>query len=545
MLFRSNERRINVLILLVSVLGIMPLLNHFKELTLTTYISKIRQALIRSFEEKHFTRVADMDYSTLENPDVAVQQNRLGDNAPKAPVEMLDYFMRLFGAVFGVIAVSSIIASLSPLVIVMMLIIVFVNSMITKLINKRNYKIGLKISEADNVRWIYFYNLTDYSHAKEIRIFNAKDFFIKLFIRKREEIDKLWLEREWYGTRMRTIHSLTNLVQQAVLYAYAIYRVLFKNLPIGTMTIFISAASQFLNSLNYVFQVYLEIGSYCLHAQELLNFMELPMMKNQENGIVPKYSQDSVIEFRHVYFKYPNSQNYAIKDLNLKFHYNEKLCIVGENGSGKTTFVKLLTRLYDPTEGEILLNGININKYDYTQYQHLFAPAFQDFSIFDLPLASNISLSNDCDADKLNVAIERSGLSNLVNKLPKGTDTYMFKNIDKEGIEPSGGEEQKISIARAIYYDAPIYILDEPTAALDPIAEYEIYSKFNNVIGNRTALLITHRMSAVQLADVISVFKNGELVEYGTHKELYVQGGVYTEMFDKQAEFYRDVPSQE
>lgn len=257
-------------------------------------------------------------------------------------------------------------------------------------------------------------------------------------------------------------------------------------------------------------------------------------------NIIPKFKKGSVIEFKNVWFKYPGSDIYALKNVNLTIKEREKLCIVGMNGSGKSTLIKLLMRLYFPTEGEILLNGININCYDYSAYQRLFAPVFQDFANYHLTIGENITFSKEYDLKKLNKICKQCGLMELLEKLPKGYETQVGKWIDESGIDPSGGEEQRIAIARARYRDGYVFVLDEPTAALDPFAEYEIYSQFNSMTENKTAIFITHRLSAVKLADAVVVFDNGELKEYGTHGQLYAKNGIYKEMFDKQAEFYRE-----
>jgi ABC-type multidrug transport system fused ATPase/permease subunit len=224
--------------------------------------------------------------------------------------------------------------------------------------------------------------------------------------------------------------------------------------------------------------------------------------------------------------------------MSITIRADEKLCIIGANGSGKSTFIKLLTRLYMPAEGEILLNGVNIYEYDYIKYQRLFAPVFQDFSRFVLSLKDNIVLTSEYNRERLEGIGAQSGLLPLIEKLPKGYDTQVSKQIDNEGFEPSGGEGQRIAIARAVYHGASIYLLDEPTAALDPLAEHAIYTQFNEMITDKTAVLITHRLSAVQLADKVAVFDKGALIEYGTHKQLYDNGGIYTEMYKKQAEFF-------
>lgn len=257
---------------------------------------------------------------------------------------------------------------------------------------------------------------------------------------------------------------------------------------------------------------------------------------------VPVFDKDSIIEFKNVSFKYPGSEKYAIRNLNITIRGHEKLCIVGSNGSGKTTFIKLLTRLYLPSEGEILLNGTNISDYDYSLYNKLFSAVFQDFSLFNISLGENIVMADKFDEQRLMYAVNESGLNPVINSNKKGYNTIIYKWYDQEAIELSGGEGQRIAIARALYHGRSIYILDEPTAALDPMAEHEIYTQFNGMIKNKCAILISHRLSAVQLVDKVAVFQDGNVVEYGTHTELYIEGGIYKEMFDKQAEFYRDNP---
>jgi ABC-type multidrug transport system fused ATPase/permease subunit len=285
---------------------------------------------------------------------------------------------------------------------------------------------------------------------------------------------------------------------------------------------------------------FLELARISLNVDELNQFMNLPSKIHASGNLSVDYSEKSVIEFRDVSFKYPGSDTYALKNVNLSINFNEKLCIVGSNGAGKSTFVKLLTRLYSPTEGIILLNGRNIADYSAEEYTELFAPVFQDFVKYYFSIGINIALTPDYDVNKLDNIVKQCHLDTLIHKLPKGYDTQVGKLVDPTGFEPSGGENQRIAIARALYEGGDIYILDEPTAALDPNAEYEIYTQFNGMIKDKTAVLITHRLSAVQLADKVAVFDDGQIVEYGTHHELYAKGGIYTEMFDKQARFYRD-----
>jgi ABC-type multidrug transport system fused ATPase/permease subunit len=260
-------------------------------------------------------------------------------------------------------------------------------------------------------------------------------------------------------------------------------------------------------------------------------------------GDTPVEKKPHEIEFRHVSFSYPGTERKILDDISIKIAPGEHLSIVGLNGAGKTTFIKLLCRLYDPTEGEILLDGVNIKEYDYKKYMEQFAPVFQDFKLFALTLSDNIIFEKETDeAEKKRIAelTELVGLEDFVNKLDKGMDTNLFKFFDEEGIEPSGGEQQKIAIARALYKDSPVVILDEPTAALDPVAEYDIYRQFNTLVGGRSAFYISHRLSSCKFCDRIAVFSGGKIAEYGTHDELErIPNGIYAEMFEAQAKYYR------
>ena len=245
------------------------------------------------------------------------------------------------------------------------------------------------------------------------------------------------------------------------------------------------------------------------------------------------------VEFKNVSFKYPGSQNWALKNVNIKFEVGKRLAIVGENGSGKTTFIKLLCRLYDPQEGEILLNGIDIRKYRYDDYMNIFSVVFQDFQLVCQPLGANVAGSMHYDSERVYKALSQAGFDERLNSMKNGLDTMLYKNLSKDGVEISGGEAQKIAIARALYKNAPFIILDEPTAALDPLAEAEIYSKFDSITGDRTAIYISHRLSSCKFCDEIAVFHNGAVIQKGTHENLVAnKDGKYFELWNAQAQYY-------
>lgn len=245
------------------------------------------------------------------------------------------------------------------------------------------------------------------------------------------------------------------------------------------------------------------------------------------------------IEFRDVSFKYPGTETWALRHVSMKFNVGERLAVVGENGSGKTTFIKLLCRLYDPTEGEILLNGIDIRKYRYDNYLALFSVVFQDFRLLAQPLGANVAAAEDYDRERAEECLIKAGFGARLRELPKGLDTCLYREFEDDGVEISGGEAQKIALARVLYQDAPFIVLDEPTAALDPEAEAEVYTKFNDIVEDKTAVYISHRLSSCRFCDEIAVFDNGRVVQQGTHDGLVEAEGKYRSLWEAQAQYYQ------
>ena len=271
-----------------------------------------------------------------------------------------------------------------------------------------------------------------------------------------------------------------------------------------------------------------------------LEFLDVENQMYQGSLTTEKRSDRNYqVEFRDVSFRYPDSEAWALRHVNLKFQVGSRLAVVGENGSGKSTFIKLLCRLYDPTEGEILLNGIDIRKYQYPDYIALFSVVFQDFHLLALPVGQNVAGRTQYDRERVTKCLTQAGVMDRVEKMDRGLDTYLYKDLEKKGVEVSGGEAQKIAIARALYKDAPFIILDEPTAALDPIAEAEVYSKFDQIAGDKTAVYISHRLSSCKFCDDIVVFDHGHIVQQGSHQHLVEAEGMYAQLWQAQAQYYQ------
>ncbi len=311
---------------------------------------------------------------------------------------------------------------------------------------------------------------------------------------------------------------------------------------IGAVTQYVGAVTKFCTAISVLFAIVGQLPANAKFLKVIKEFLDIPNPMYQGSLTTEKRSDRQYdVEFKDVSFRYPGTETWALRHVNMKFKVGSRLAVVGMNGSGKTTFIKLLCRLYDPTEGQIMLNGIDIRKYRYDDYMNIFSVVFQDFQLFALPLGQNVAGASEYDPIKAEQCLRKAGFGERLDKMPDGLDTYLYKDLEKSGVDVSGGEAQKIAIARALYKDAPFIILDEPTAALDPVAEAEIYSKFNDIAGDKTAIYISHRLSSCKFCDEIAVFHEGVVVQQGSHEELVAdENGKYYELWNAQAQYYTD-----
>ena len=309
---------------------------------------------------------------------------------------------------------------------------------------------------------------------------------------------------------------------------------------VGSVTQYVGAVTALARNISRLLRTAGNLKTNAPFMSPVFEFLDIPNTMYQGSLSTEKRAdREYEVEFRDVSFRYPGMEAWALRHVNMKFKIGRKMAVVGENGSGKTTFIKLLCRLYDPQEGEILLNGINIRKYDYRDYMDVFAVVFQDFQLIAQPLGANVAGSAQYDRDRVQKALTDAGFGERLGTMPQGLDTMLYKDFLKDGVEVSGGEAQKIAIARALYRDAPFIILDEPTAALDPVTEAEIYSKFNDIVGDKTAIYISHRLSSCKFCDEITVFHQGQVIQQGSHEELLAEErGKYHELWQAQAQYY-------
>ncbi len=361
-----------------------------------------------------------------------------------------------------------------------------------------------------------------------------------------QDVDGLFDEIQKNERKQGSLYLHRAFVQQTIskLSAFMIYlftglRSYIGMITIGNTVTYAGGMVQFSNAIEGFANAMGHVKSVAMYAADYREFISLD--KKKYPGTIPlekRRDNRFLVEFEHVSFKYPGSDAYVIKDLNLSFVIGEKMAIIGKNGSGKTTFIKLLCRLYDVTEGCIKVNGIDIRKYDYKEYCNLFAVVFQDFHIFSLPLGENIAASSQVDEERAYDALTRAGLGERLAGLSQGLAVYVGKEFDDNGVSFSGGEKQKMAIARAIYKDAPFVIMDEPTAALDPISECEVYAGFDKMVGNKTALYISHRLASCRFCEDILVFDQGQVVQRGNHDTLIREEGLYRDLWNAQAQYY-------
>lgn len=467
-------------------------------------------------------------------------------------IEDLNQIMQsLFGGIFAIgftimlfiemkQGQESIVKSYGPIVLLLIAYIaaiVFYNSRQKKATNLFIYM--SKKNDHINSLWGYVTNIVlNQKNAKDIRIFQMQRYFLGKIEQLSEESLGAYKR---IGKKTGVSFAQSSFVAQmisAMAYIVIGIKALQGLIPIGNVLLYVGA----INQIGTQFLMFAMTFSQFMARAEVLdtytNFLNRPDMSY--DGTLPIEKRDDgeyVFEFHDVSFIYPDTTKEILSHVNLKIPIKEKIAIVGRNGAGKSTLIKLLCRLYEPTNGKITLNGIDIRKYKYQEYVKVFSVVFQDFELFSAPLGENIAGNKQIQEANINRALEKVQMKEKVQAMPNKLQTRLYNNNGK-GIDLSGGEAQKIAIARALYKDAPFVILDEPTAALDPFAEAQIYENFNQMIENKTAIYISHRMSSCKFCNQIVVFDQGKICEQGTHDQLIKRNGIYAKLYETQAQYY-------
>lgn len=493
--------------------------------------------------KERIAKTLDMDYEALETPEMLdrLQKAKRATAGDWQGVQgMMTYMQVLFTQIISIIIAIIIMTSFDPLIILVIAVLSYIQFLYFEHIRKKDKK---EMWDAMMPHWRKLEYMetvtTDFSYAKDIRLFGMKKFLAKKQKDVYDEELRHWIKSRQYWIYNSIFSHGISLVRQLIITGWLVYSVIAKDLSIGNFTLYLASAGAFSNAINEVLSALSALRERSAHTDDYRSFMDIPGDSGKDTIPVPK-ADKYVFTFENVSFKYKGQEKYALKNLNITVAAGEKLAVVGLNGAGKSTFIKLLLRLYDVTEGRILMNGTDIRRFDRAEYYRLFSPAFQDVTVFAFPMAENVSMSppDETDKNKAEKCVREAGLGDKMDKLEKGIDTELLKVLYDDGVDLSGGEKQKLALARALYKGSDIIVLDEPTAALDALAEYRLYKSFNGLVGNRTAVYISHRLSSTRFCDRVAMFKDGEMTETGTHEELMEKNGDYAEMFRVQAQYY-------
>lgn len=539
---KSLKPLVIVLCIVIAIELVSMLLNTFTDNKRWYNFIYIRMKLI----SERISKTLTLNYQALENPkmlDCMQKANQATGGDYNGVEGMMHSVYFLMVQTILILATLTLIATLNfwlVLIIAVLSIIQFIFFSYT--VKKDRREIWDKIAPISRKNYYMERTTLDFSYAKDIRLYGMKNWLSKkqhTFLKEKHK--KISKSRDFW-TYNTIFSNGISLIRNITIYGYLIYSVIYNSLTIGNFTLYLSVSMTFSSSLTNLLT---SLGEYKDRSMQVDDFRSFLDIKNPDDSTktVPLPNNNNwTFEFKNVSFKYPNQDTYAVKNLNLTLEYGKRLAVVGLNGAGKTTFIKLLLRLYDVDEGEILLNGINVCCYDRIEYYKLFSPVFQNVEIFAFPMSENVSMKSPCDTD-INKAEEnliQAGLGDKIKYLSNGVQTELLKILHDDGIDLSGGEKQKLALARALYKDAPIVVLDEPTAALDALAESKLYNDFDKIIGHKSAVYISHRLSSTRFCDSIAMFNNGEMIEYGTHDELLTQNGEYAKMFEVQSQYYKE-----
>ncbi len=523
---------------------------------LTTWIACFKETCENSFyrsQDWMFSEKAmKMAYASIEDPEVARQKHRIRrENQTGFNLYSMLYNMKeLIANGTKIIASLALTASffVLPSLSLWYKLALAAGFILTLAVSMQSIS---KIAEMEQKFWgscvdlntvdRAFYNYIDnYSAGKDIRLYAMNDYLAD---------EKMGIDMTYYHgfLKLSCSSALWTLPTEILKYAFQfglygilIFAALSGGISVGDIAKYVACVMLMMEAVVGFTEAVQKTFNNNHYLKRYFEYFDIP--NNMYKGTLTVEKRDDNeydVEFKDVSFKYPNTDAYALRHVNVKFKIGEKLAVVGMNGSGKTTFIKLLCRLYDPTEGEILLNGVNIQKYDYNEYMSIFSVVFQDFQLFPFKLGEVVASNKKFDADKVRECLTKANFGERLSAFSEGTESYLYKKYDKSGVEISGGEAQKIALARALYKDAPFIILDEPTAALDPVSEYEVYSNFNEIAGDRTAVYISHRLASCRFCDKIAVFHQGAVIQTGSHEELLADtGGKYYKLWTAQAQYY-------
>lgn len=529
---------------LTLVVGLLSVL-----VVLTTWLAPFMQELLNGsariirmrYAVLAFRKNLNTDYTNIENPEGREKNKRAMEfyrSYYSGSADFLDSSNQFCVCFVGVIASLMLIYKINFIMILVILATCVCEFFLLKFLNKKEKKTKDERSSVF-VRFDYYYNLCrDFSAAKDIRLYGFTDYFMSAVAKIIYDLEQINQKFMRQNIKVGGTRALLNLLRELVAYAYLTYLVCRGKLSVSDFIFYFGIITGFSNwILNAVYQ-YSNLERCCNDCAAFREFVE----STDESENKPNVNFDSVdsIEFKNVSFTYSSAEKSTINNMSFKVNKGENIAVVGENGAGKTTAVKLLCGLYYPTSGDILVNGKSSLDFSSDSYFNLFSAVFQDYYFMPMTIAENVCTTSDYDSERLYSAFEKAGIADKINTLPDKEKSYMIKDVYKDAVDFSGGEKQKLLLAKAIYKNAPVLILDEPTAALDPIAENELYLKYNEMTSGKISFFISHRLSSTRFCDRILFIKDGKIAESGTHEELMALKGSYYRMYQVQSYYYKE-----
>lgn len=485
-------------------------------------------------------KVMEMDYPYLEDPKTLdLKEKAINGLRYGGGVQMMGWAVqKLLSSIISLLMLMSIIVTLHWALTLSLIGVVLLITLVNNQLRKIVYKFWDLLTEF-NRKFEYLNTLMfSFKFGKDLRLAGMKEMLLEKNESYRKQCHEYYLGQGNRELKKQMLLNLIGFLQALLVYGFTTALAFLGKISISSFVMYISAASSMVASAATMTESIIDLKRVCQYSYSYYEFYSLKPKMKQGSTAVPK-DENWELSLENVSFTYPGTDNPVLKNVSLTLKSGQKLSIVGVNGAGKTTLVKLLLRLFDPDEGRILLNGIDIRDFKTKEYWEKFSVVFQNYQIFAGTVAENIGESENPQSEKLLNAIAKANLEEVVRELPNKQNTQLLKSFHKDGMELSGGQNGRVALARAVYKGAPIVILDEPTAALDPIAEYELYHHFHELVRDKTTVYISHRLSSCRFCDLIAVFDGGELVEYGSHKELSaLKDGKYAKMWETQAKYY-------
>ena len=500
---------------------------------------------VNKYDAKFVNRFLHAQYQTIETPDFldkTMRARQYVNGMQGGFGEVLRQGMGIFVRGLTLVSLAAIIFTLSPIIILGLSAVVVIQGVLMSRFTApiRQYRLEMAVVQR---RKSYFEEKAqDFQYGKDLRNYDTGDWFQSKFLEQQNKVVQFFKKLARLNFLVGLSDGFCLAAQYAMAYFFLFYQAFSGKIGVGDFTMYVTAITSFFSGLTMIIAEIVQIRHFKIFYQAYKEYIDTPI-EQLSNDNKPALPERFEVEFDNVSFKYGSAENFALENVSVKFNNKERIAIIGENGAGKSTFVKLLMRLYKPTSGRILLNGVDINEIDYEYYQTLFATVFQDFKLFSFSIRDNITFGSEQTKEseaRLEKILRTTGVAEMVEGLEHGLDTNMYRDFDDAGFTPSGGQGQKIAIARAAYKDSPIVILDEPTAALDPRAENQIYEQFDEFFKDRCSLYISHRMAVTKFSDRTLVFDGGRIVQDGTHASLITVDGKYKELYDLQAQYYTE-----